>query len=96
MSTFRPNEILNLTVDLYFESDQILRVKIYDKNNARYEVPLNVNGGKFKKSINSDYYVSISNVPFAIKVFRKSTGNIMFVCLISILMLIYLDLFIFN
>jgi hypothetical protein len=71
---------LNLTVDLFYVSEQILRVKIYDKNNPRYEVPLNINGETLKKSSEQpDYYVNISDLPFSIKVFRKSTGNLMFV-----------------
>jgi hypothetical protein len=79
--TFLPNEILNLTVDLFYVSEQILRVKIYDKNNPRYEVPLNINGETLKKSSEEqpDYYVNISDLPFSVKVFRKSTGNLMFV-----------------
>ena len=76
-STFRQNEILNLTVDLFYESEQRLRVKIYDKNNARYEVPLDIKDKKAEKSANSDYYISIADKPFSIKVYRKSTGNLM-------------------
>ena len=75
-ATFRPREILNLTVDLFYETEQRLRVKIYDKNNARYQVPLTV-GSDRKKSIENDYYVNIVDYPFAIRVYRKSTQSLM-------------------
>ena len=77
--TFRENEILNLTVDLFYESNERLRVKIVDSNNQRYQVPLNVdeNKHKFEKRFNSDYYVNIIDEPFAIKIYRKSTQTLM-------------------
>ena len=80
-STFREKEILNLNVDLFYETDERLRVKIYDRNNARYEVPLDVdkNKGKLGDGSNRDYYVNVVDEPFAIKVYRKSTQQLLFV-----------------
>jgi hypothetical protein len=80
-STFRKNEILNLTVDLFYDTEKRLRVQISDTNRARYEVPLEVDASqeKLKKSANSDYYVSIVDEPFAIKVYRKSTQRLVLV-----------------
>ena len=78
--TFRENEILNLTVDLIYESNERLRVKITDSNNERYQVPLDVdtNKNKFKNEESSDYYVNIVDEPFAIRVYRKSTQTLMY------------------
>ena len=78
-STFRPNEILNLTVDLFYDTEKRLRVQIYDTHKTRYEVPLDVDNSreKLKKSANVDYYVNIIDEPFGIRVYRKSTESLM-------------------
>jgi hypothetical protein len=81
IKTFRENEILNLTVDLFYETSERLRIRIFDPNNQRFEVPLDVdqNKSKFKNDgIMNDYYVSIVDEPFAIKVYRKSTQTLMY------------------
>ena len=80
--SFRPNEILDLTLDIFYDTEKRLRVSIYDRNKSRYEVPLDVDknsGNRLKKSSNVDYYVNIVDEPFAIKVFRKSTESLMYV-----------------
>jgi len=41
-TTYMPNDILNLTVDLIYETQQRFRIKIYDPTYKRYEVPLEV------------------------------------------------------
>ena len=66
---------------MFYETDERLRVKIYDRNNARYEVPLDVdkNKGKLGDGSNRDYYVNVVDEPFAIKVYRKSTQQLLFV-----------------
>lgn len=77
-TTFRPNEILNLSVDIIYDTQQRLRVRIYDPNRARYEVPLNVEYNKMKSSSDDiDYYVNVIDNPFAIRVFRKSNNKLM-------------------
>jgi hypothetical protein len=72
-STYMPNEILNLTVDLLYETAQRFRLRIYDSTNKRFEVPLQVPVVKTKVDV-TDYEVSLSQAPFAIVVKRKSTG----------------------
>jgi hypothetical protein len=71
--TYMPNEILSLTVDLLYETTQRFRLRIYDSTNKRFEVPLQVPVVPTKANI-TDYEVSLSQVPFAILVKRKSTG----------------------
>jgi hypothetical protein len=72
-STYMPNEILSLTVDLFYETAQRFRLRIYDSSNQRYEVPLQVPVVETKVNA-TDYEVSLSQAPFAIFVKRKSTG----------------------
>lgn len=75
-STYMPNEILNLTVDLYYETAQRFRLRIYDSTKKRFEVPMEVPVVRTKVNV-TDYEVSINQAPFAILVKRKSTGATM-------------------
>jgi len=68
-----PNDILDLTVDLIYETQQRFRIKIYDSTNKRYEVPLQVPVVAQKADM-TDYEVVVKPNPFAILVTRKSTG----------------------
>jgi hypothetical protein len=68
-----PHDILNLTVDLIYETQQRLRIRIYDSVYKRYEVPLQVPVVE-KKADTTDYEVRFGQKPFAILVTRKSTG----------------------
>ncbi len=72
-TTYMPDDILNLTVDLIYETQQRFRMRIYDPHNQRYEVPLQVPVVQ-KKAPATDYKVVISSKPFAILVTRQSTG----------------------
>lgn len=72
-STYMPNEILNLTVDLFYETAQRFRIRIYDPAKKRFEVPLEVPVIETKVNV-TDYEVSLNQAPFAILVKRKSTG----------------------
>jgi len=68
-----PNEILKLTVDLIYETQQRFRIRIYDPANKRYEVPLQVPAVENKADM-TDYNVVINSKPFSIVFTRKSTG----------------------
>lgn len=70
---YMPNEILRLTVDLIYETQQRFRIRIYDPANKRYEVPLKVPIVD-KKADMTDYNVVVNSKPFSILVTRKSTG----------------------
>ncbi len=72
-TTYMPNDILDLTVDLIYETQQRFRMKIYDPANKRYEVPLEV-PVVTKKADMTDYEVIVKSKPFSILVTRKSTG----------------------
>ena len=81
--TFRPNEILKLEVRIHFETNRRLHVQIVDPNNERYQVPVvNINQpyqqSKYDaKDNNTDYQISINKSPFALKIYRKSTGKLL-------------------
>ena len=74
--TYLPNEILDLTVDLIYETQQRLRIRIYDSNAKRFEVPIDVPTVTSKAST-TDYDVQVQAKPFAILVRRISTGTIL-------------------
>ncbi|CAF1330547.1 unnamed protein product [Adineta ricciae] len=76
-TTFMPNDILDLTVDLLYETQQRFRIRIYDTFNKRFEVPLDVPVVE-KKADMIDYEVKLAQKPFAILVTRKSTGVTLF------------------
>ncbi len=71
-------EVQTLTLDAEFQSNYRLRIKIYDPNTQRYEVPLEIQsptGG----SANPLYEVQFQNDPhFTIRVIRRSTGTVLF------------------
>ena len=70
---YMPHEILKLTVDLIYETQQRFRIRIYDPANKRYEVPIQVPVVE-KKADTTDYNVVVNSKPFSIAVTRKSTG----------------------
>ncbi|CAF1369879.1 unnamed protein product, partial [Rotaria sordida] len=74
-TTYMPNDITNLTVDLIYETEQRFRIRIYDSIYQRYEVPFQV--PVIQKKVNiTDYDVKINEQPFSILITRKSTGVI--------------------
>jgi len=95
-SNFRKNEILKLEVRLNLELNDRLNFKIIDPNSERYEVPLvkinNNNNDHMTNFEDKDYQIYVENKPFSLKVFRKSTGRILFDS--SIAPLIYADQYI--
>ncbi|CAF3693223.1 unnamed protein product, partial [Rotaria sordida] len=90
-TTYMSYDILNLTVDLIYETEQRFRIRIYDSVNKRYEVPLQVPIVEKKANI-TDYEIKLSQKPFAILVTRKSTGVTLFDSSVS--PLIFADQFI--
>lgn len=72
-TTYLPYDILNLTVDLVYETQQRFRIKIYDSYYSRYQVPLPVPYVDTKAET-TDYDVTVNSKPFWIRVTRKSTN----------------------
>ena len=71
-----PNDVLDLTVDLIYETAQRLRIRVYDGARQRYEVPLRVPQVE-KKANETDYEIVIGQTPFSLIVTRKATGAIL-------------------
>ncbi|CAF0929492.1 unnamed protein product [Adineta ricciae] len=90
-TTYMPHDILDLTVDLIYETQQRFRIRIYDSAYQRYMVPLKVPVVE-KKANMTDYAVTVQSNPFAIFVTRISTGVILFDS--SVAPLIFADQFI--
>ncbi|CAF4568753.1 unnamed protein product [Rotaria sp. Silwood1] len=84
-TTYMPHDILDLTVDLIYETEQRFRIRIYDSIYVRYEVPLQVPVVE-KKADTTDYDVAVKSKPFSLLVTRKSTGVILFDSSVSPLM----------
>lgn len=74
-----PREIRLLKVGVTFDSPYRLHFKIFDPQERRYEVPLNVHKPSRLTDISDcDYTVSYVKEPFGLIVRRKSTNTIIF------------------
>ncbi|CAH1800510.1 unnamed protein product, partial [Owenia fusiformis] len=70
--------ITNVIVDVEFHTTSRLRVKFYDANNARFEVPLDIDSPS-TAATNTLYDVQFSDTPvFSFKVIRKNSGEMIF------------------
>ena len=76
-STFFPPDIKNLKVQIDYQTESRLRIKIFDPKNARFEPPVPVPSAakKVKKPL---YKVTVTKHPFSITVTRVSTGATVF------------------
>lgn len=72
---FMPNDARVLIVDLIYESNQRLRIRISNLQD-RYQVPLDVPVVPIRAN-RTDYEVNINENPFSIVVTRQSTGTIL-------------------
>ena len=79
-ATYRPNEILKLEVRVTYDTNYRLRVQIVDPNSERYTVPLNTSTSDRDSDLfgdDTDYQIAVSESPFSIKIYRKSTARLM-------------------
>jgi hypothetical protein len=86
-ATFRPKEILKLQAKIIPDTKYRLRVQITDPNNpSRYQVPkLNPEREDQDQKLTEedyDFQIFVSQIPFAIRIYRKSTGKLMYSILI--------------
>ncbi|CAF0715427.1 unnamed protein product [Brachionus calyciflorus] len=77
-----PNSINDLVMDIEYINTKTLRVKIYDRYNQRYEVPLDLNDIHDPNNFSSDFQVTFENRAsdsvFVFKIIRKSTDLVLF------------------
>ncbi|XP_076839543.1 lysosomal alpha-glucosidase [Brachyhypopomus gauderio] len=73
--TYYPKDIETLRLDVLFESDNRLHVKITDPSNERYEVPIDVPVVK-TRATNPIYTVEFTKQPFGLIVKRKQNGAV--------------------
>ena len=72
------NDVEQLVLEVDFQSDYRLRVKISDKNKPRWEVPLVIDPSKQNLTDNPLYSVEFSKEPsFSFKIIRKSSGAVL-------------------
>ncbi|KAL6481335.1 hypothetical protein MHYP_G00094150 [Metynnis hypsauchen] len=74
--TYYPNDIETLQLDVLYESNSRLRVKVTDPAKQRYEVPIDVPVVK-EKAPDPLYTVEFSKQPFGIVVKRKQNGAVL-------------------
>ncbi|NXN37216.1 MGA protein, partial [Rhinoptilus africanus] len=70
--------ISTLRLEVKYHLNNMLQFKIYDYQNARYEVPIPLNLPSSPTSTDNErlYEVSVQKKPFGIQVRRKSTGTV--------------------
>lgn len=76
VKTYYPADILTLDVELRYETETRLRVRITDPSTPRFEVPISV-PTVGKKSESPDFAVEFSEEPFGVVVKRKSTETVL-------------------
>ncbi|NXC83549.1 LYAG glucosidase, partial [Cercotrichas coryphoeus] len=73
---YYPRDIQKLRLDVEFETDTRLHIKITDADNPRYEVPLDV-PRVTKRAENPIYSLNFSWDPFGVLLQRKATGAVL-------------------
>lgn len=76
VKTYYPADILSLEVEIRYETDTRLRVRITDPSSSRFEVPISVPAAT-KKAKSPAYKVELSKEPFGLIVKRSSTGAVL-------------------
>ncbi|XP_045214547.2 lysosomal alpha-glucosidase-like isoform X2 [Mercenaria mercenaria] len=77
--TYYPRGVRQLAVEVYYETNQRLHVKVYDPNIKRYEVPMSVPKAD-QRAANPAYTVTVSETgtPFWLSVTRKCDNSVLF------------------
>uniref|UniRef100_A0A8C3KGT3 P-type domain-containing protein n=1 Tax=Calidris pygmaea TaxID=425635 RepID=A0A8C3KGT3_9CHAR len=73
---YYPRDIMMLRLDVEFETDTRLHIKITDAANPRYEVPLEVPRAT-KRAENPIYSLDFSRDPFGMLLRRRATGTVL-------------------
>ncbi|XP_076451187.1 lysosomal alpha-glucosidase-like isoform X2 [Babylonia areolata] len=74
-----PNDVMELQVDVIYQTANTVRFRIFDPHNKRYEVPMTLNTSSGTvPSEQTDYKVTLQSSPFGIQIVRRSNGVILF------------------
>lgn len=76
VKTYYPGDILTLELEVRYETDTRLRVRITDPTKSRFEVPITVPNAT-EKTANPTYTVELSKDPFGLIIKRTSTGAVL-------------------
>uniref|UniRef100_A0AAX7VGG2 P-type domain-containing protein n=1 Tax=Astatotilapia calliptera TaxID=8154 RepID=A0AAX7VGG2_ASTCA len=76
VKTYYPGDILTIEVEMRYETDKRLRVRITDPSSSRFEVPISV-PTVTNKTESPDYIIELSKQPFGLVVKRRSTGAVL-------------------
>lgn len=76
VKTYYPGDILTVEVEMRYETDKRLRVRITDPSSSRFEVPISV-PTVANKTESPDYIIELSKQPFGLVVKRRSTGAVL-------------------
>uniref|UniRef100_A0A673AJL8 Lysosomal alpha-glucosidase-like n=1 Tax=Sphaeramia orbicularis TaxID=375764 RepID=A0A673AJL8_9TELE len=76
VKTYYPEDIFTLELEMRYETNTRLRVRITDPSEPRFEVPVSVPTATMNAE-NPDYVVELSKNPFGLIVKRKSTGMVL-------------------
>uniref|UniRef100_A0A8C4SG27 Alpha glucosidase 2 n=1 Tax=Erpetoichthys calabaricus TaxID=27687 RepID=A0A8C4SG27_ERPCA len=74
--TYYPKDVKNLQLDIMYETNTRLHVKVTDSSSKRFEVPISVPNAT-KKAIGPEYVVEFSKQPFGLIVKRLSSGTVL-------------------
>ncbi|EDV19132.1 uncharacterized protein TRIADDRAFT_34135 [Trichoplax adhaerens] len=76
------NAVKQLIVDIQTQTSSRIRIRMYDPNQERYQVPIdlpNTDQTSSPRALSSTLYnISVTAMPFAISIKRKSTGKVIF------------------
>ncbi|XP_010901697.3 lysosomal alpha-glucosidase isoform X2 [Esox lucius] len=76
VKTYYPKDVLTLQLEVLYETDHRLRVRISDPSASRFEVPIAVPNATEKAS-SPAYSVELSKDPFGLVVKRTSSGTVL-------------------
>lgn len=76
VKTYYPGDILTIEVEMRYETDKRLRVRITDPSSSRFEVPISV-PTVTNKTESPDYIIELSKQPFGLVVKRRATGAVL-------------------
>ncbi|XP_038064192.1 lysosomal alpha-glucosidase-like isoform X2 [Patiria miniata] len=75
--SYYPNDVMQLQMDIYFETSYRLHFKIYDPRSERYEVPIPTPKVS-KRAPSTDYKVQFSKSPMGLVITRAVDNTVIF------------------